>query len=297
MPNSWPLRSRPFAQVQTSSPQSSHEPIEQTLAVTSTGLHEAPTDCIAYEFPFTERIRTFLRLETLFNKLEALIADESPLAHHQAILTLFDILEGGSRADLKADLLQELERQRQLLQPLRNNPSVDPERLDETLNQLVTAARALAAIGGRIGQPLRDNEWLMLIRSRSNIPGGVCQFDLPSFHAWQHEDAATRRTMLLQWALPIRPLEQALTVLMQFLRGSGQTSEQTATDGSFTQPLAGKAYQLARITLPRSTMAIPELTANKYMIWLRFNQVGDYRDMRTRAIPGQFQFTLQLCTF
>lgn len=238
-----------------------------------------------------------MRLENLYAKLDALIADDHPLAHHQAILTLFEILEGGSRADLKADLLQELERQRQILNPFRNNDAVDQVRLEQTLTELIKAAQTLAAIGGRIGQSLRDNEWLMLIRSRSNIPGGVCEFDLPSYHAWQHETAQFRRDMLLQWAAPIRPLSEAIRVLMQFLRGSGEATTEVATDGSFTQPLAGKAYQLARLTLPKSAQAIPEITANKYMIWLRFNQLGDYRDMRTRATPGQFEFTLQLCTF
>lgn len=255
------------------------------------------SNSIAYEFPFTERIRTFLRLENLYAKLEALTSDDHPLAHHQAILTLFEILEGGSRADLKADLLQELERQRQQLSSLRNNDAVDPQALQSTLDELVNAARALAAIGGRIGQSLRENEWLMLIRSRSNIPGGVCEFDLPSYHAWQHEDAEFRRNMLRQWAAPILPLSDAIRLLMRFLRSSGETETHMARDGSFTQPLTGRVYQLARLTLPRDAAAVPELTANKYMIWLRFNQITDYRDMRTRATQGEFPFTLQLCTF
>lgn len=252
---------------------------------------------ISYEFPFTERIRTFLRLENLYAKLDELTADDHPLAHHQAILTLFEILDGGSRADLKADLLQEMERQRQLLTPLRGNPSIDPERLENTLAELASASQALAAIGGRIGQSLRENEWLMLIRSRSNIPGGLCEFDLPSYHAWQHESAGFRRSMLMQWAEPIQPLAVAIRLLMRFLRSSGSAEMHVARDGSFTQPLSGKSYQLARITVPRDAACVPELTANKYMIWLRFNLLSDYRDMRTRASAGEFTFSLQLCTF
>jgi len=37
--------------------------------------------------------------------------------HHATLLTLFEILEVASRADLKSDLLQELERQKQSCSP------------------------------------------------------------------------------------------------------------------------------------------------------------------------------------
>lgn len=262
-----------------------------------TGQPEESSEHISYEFPFTERIRTFLRLENLFKRLDALIADASPLAHHQAILNLFEILEGGSRADLKADLLQEMERQRQGLVSLQNNPAVDQQRLQTTIEALIRTAHNLSAVGGRIGQHLRENEWLMLIRSRSNIPGGVCEFDLPSYHAWQHEPVEIRRQMLMQWAAPMRPLSEAIAVLMRFLRGSGDVVTHTAQDGSFTEPLAGKVYQLARVVLPREANCVPEITANKYMIWLRFGEITDYRDCKTRPLTRNFDFTLQLCNF
>jgi cell division protein ZapD len=261
------------------------------------GQIEAQPGTISYEFPFTERIRTFLRLENLFRRFDALIKDDSPLAHHQAIMILFEILEGGSRADLKADLLQEMERQRQGLVNLQSKPKIEPEQLQDTISELSQIAQSLSSIGVRIGQHLRENEWLMLIRSRSNIPGGVCEFDLPSYHAWQHESPDFRREMLAQWESPMRPLANAISILMRFLRSSGEPVTHDCTGGSFTQPLAGKLHQLARLDLPRHAACIPELTANKYMIWLRFSQITDYRDTKTQAVAEDFQFSLQLCNF
>ena len=66
---------------------------------------------ITYEYPLNERIRTLLRLEDLFERSRHFIARTDPHDHHMALLTLFEILEVSSRADLKSDLLQELERQ------------------------------------------------------------------------------------------------------------------------------------------------------------------------------------------
>ena len=64
-------------------------------------------DQVLYEYPFSERIRTLLRIEDLFDKLLFFCGQQHPYCHHTALLTLFEILEVTSRADLKSDLLQE----------------------------------------------------------------------------------------------------------------------------------------------------------------------------------------------
>ena len=61
---------------------------------------------ILYEYPFNESIRTMLRLEHLFDRLGQLIARDAPVDHHYALATIFEIMDVGSRADLKSDLLQ-----------------------------------------------------------------------------------------------------------------------------------------------------------------------------------------------
>ena len=61
---------------------------------------------ILYEYPFNERIRTYLRLEHLFLRLAELMTRESPLDHHFAIATMFEVMDVGARADLKSDVLK-----------------------------------------------------------------------------------------------------------------------------------------------------------------------------------------------
>ncbi|WP_298599629.1 cell division protein ZapD, partial [uncultured Limnohabitans sp.] len=65
---------------------------------------------VLYEYPFNESIRTMLRLEHLFDRLGQLMARETPLDHHFALVTIFEIMDVAARADLKSDLLKELER-------------------------------------------------------------------------------------------------------------------------------------------------------------------------------------------
>ena len=96
---------------------------------------------IVYEYPFNERIRTLLRLEDLYDKFKFFIQQEHAMQHHVALATIFDMLEVAGRADLKSDLLQELERQRQSLLGYRSNPNVEPETLTpSSVNSTVSAA-------------------------------------------------------------------------------------------------------------------------------------------------------------
>ena len=82
---------------------------------------------ITYEYPLNERVRTLLRLEDLFDRVDFFVAQESPLDHQAGLLSIFEILEVASRGDLKSDLLQELDRQRLFLEALRNNPAISEE--------------------------------------------------------------------------------------------------------------------------------------------------------------------------
>ena len=124
---------------------------------------------ITYEYPLNERIRTLLRLEDLFERSRHFIARTDPLDHHVALLTLFEILEVAGRADLKSDLLQELERQKQVLLSFRNNPDISEEALAGVLRDIEQAAAALFSMTGRIGQYLRENEWLMSKIGRAHV--------------------------------------------------------------------------------------------------------------------------------
>ena len=250
---------------------------------------------IVYEYPFNERIRTLLRLEDLYEKFMFFVQQGHPLQHHVALSTIFEMLEVSGRADLKSDLLQELERQKQTLQSFRANPNVQAEALDAVLDEVDGISAALIASGGKTGQNIRDNEWLMSIRGRTIIPGGACEFDLPSYYAWQHRPAQQRMEDISGWFAPLAPQFSALTFVLRLLRETGRPTKIIAQAGSFQQMLQGKVYQMLRLTLDERLGAIPEISANKYMLWVRFTvQDGD---MKPRPYDHDVPFDLALCNF
>ncbi len=249
---------------------------------------------ICYEIPLNERVRTLLRLEDLYGRIDHFIQRDDRDDHHAAIELLFELAEVAGRADLKADLLQEMDRQKRLLAGLRGNPEVKKDALDDVLAKIERASEALFAINGKIGQHLRDNEWLMLIKQRASSPGGTCEFDLPSLHYWQQQDAATRRNYLNEWLQPLSPVRDGMEITLRLLRESGQEHHFTARHGSFQQMQGGRVAQMVRICVDESLPCIPEISANKYALNIRFVS-ADYAP-KTMLYDHDVEFDLIFCS-
>jgi cell division protein ZapD len=249
---------------------------------------------VLYEYPFNESIRTMLRLEHLFDRLDRLLPRNEVVDHHFALVTLFEILDVASRADLKSDLIKELERHRATLQSYRGNPQVSQQALDEVIDEVAQAHAALTQQSGKTGQALSSNEWLMSVRSRISIPAGTCQFDLPAYYAWQQHDSERRRTDLLAWTATLAPVAHALRLLLRLLRESGAPHKVVALAGQFQQSLAqGRSYQLLRLRLDGSLGLVPEITGHRLMVSVRM-MIGN-GDMRVKLSPDDVAFELALC--
>jgi len=249
---------------------------------------------ILYEYPFNERIRTYLRLEHLFRRLAELVSRESAVDHHYALSTIFEVMDVGARADLKSDLLKDLEKQRQTLNGFRGNPAISERALDGFFAHIDKCFSGLAGVPGKAGNALTDNDWLMSIRSRVGIPGGTCEFDLPAYFAWQHLPAETRRADLQRWCLSLAPMADSVALLLKMLRETGAPQKVMAAGCQFQQNLPqGKTFQLLRLRLDAALSLIPEISGNRLMVSIRFMRHGE--DDRLHAASGDCPFELTLC--
>ncbi len=261
-----------------------HQPHEPTL--------------VLYEYPFNEGIRTMLRLEHLFDRLGQLVARDAVVDHHFALVTIFEIVDVASRADLKSDLLHELDRHRTQLQSFRGHPGISEATLDGVVARIDQAFDGLNNLQGKAGQSLASNDWLMSVRSRVNIPGGTCEFDLPAYYAWQQHAPDKRRADLLGWMETLMPFAQALHVLLGLLRDSGSLQRLMATAGQFQQSLqagpAGKTPQLMRVRLSPDSGVVPEISGHRLMVSIRFMKPD--ADGRLRNAAADTPFELALCS-
>jgi len=248
---------------------------------------------IQYEYPLNERTRTYLRLEHLFRRLGTLLEREDALDHHFALATIFEIMDVGSRADLKSEVLRDLDKQRQLFDGYRGNPAISESALNQVIGHLEQAFAALNGQSGKAGQELSENDWLMSIRSRISIPGGTCEFDLPAYFAWQHHPAASRQDDLRRWMNSLQPLTTAVMLLLKLQRESGTAQKVIAPGGQFQQNFpTGRTYQLLRLQLSPLARVVPEISGNRLIVSVRFMRMEADNHLHPCAQDTAFELTL-----
>ncbi|MDN3986220.1 cell division protein ZapD [Zwartia vadi] len=247
---------------------------------------------ILFEYPFNERVRALMRLESLLDRM-MFFAQPGDARHHQvALAALFDLLDATERTDMKGTVLQDLDRQRGVLQSLKDHPSVDPKNLTAMLIEIERVISNLNA-AGKTGQELRANEWLSSLRGRLAVPGGGTQVDMPSFHAWQYRTEAQRCADLKRWMSSLMPLQEGISMVMRLLRETGQPTDAIAPQGAYQQMLAGKTYQLLRVWVDGKAGVFPEISANKYMVWIRYSSQDG--EQRPQAVTYDVPFKMTLC--
>ena len=249
---------------------------------------------ILYEYPFHERIRTYLRLEHLFGRLGQLLPRDGALDHHFALTTIFEVMDVTSRADLKSDVLKDIEKQKAHMAAYRGNPAISEASLDAIMGRLEQVFDELSQQHGKPGHDLTDKEWLMAIRSRAVIPAGTCSFDLPAYHAWQYQPAAERRADLAQWSASLAPMAQAINLLLQIFRDSGKPQKVMANAGQFQQTLPqGRSFQLLRLRIDPSLDLVPEISGNRLMVSVRLMRQD--ADGKLQLAREDAAFELALC--
>ena len=248
---------------------------------------------VLYEYPFNESVRTLLRLEHLFDRLGQLLPRDAAVDHHFALVTMFEIMDVAARADLKSDLLKELERHKAQFIAYRSNPQVSQEALDGVIGRIDQAFAGLIQQPGKAGQSLVGHEWLTSVRSRISIPGGTCEFDLPAYYAWQQRDAARRRADLLGWVATLAPLAEALHTVLHLVRDAGVAHKVVFTAGQFQQSLPpGRSYQLLRLRIDGADDLVPEITGHRLMVTVRLMRVDSDGRLRPAALNRPFELTL-----
>lgn len=249
---------------------------------------------ILYEYPFNERIRTYLRLEQLFQRLAELLPRTQAVDHHFAIQTLFEILEAASRSDLKTEVLKDLERQKQVFNGYRGNPAIAESVLDDFIERLDRSFNALRE-EGRIGHALLQDDSLMAIRSRMAIPGGTCAFDLPAYHHWQHQPSEQRQHDLNTWAQGLADLATPVQLLLQLLRNTGAPHKVVTQNGLFQQNLPqNRTFQLLRLQMDPTLGLVPEISGNRLLFSVRLLQRGDDGRMQP-CHDRDTEFEVTLC--
>lgn len=240
---------------------------------------------LIFEQPLNERIRNLLRLEHLFAQAGYRMARHSEWDCRNRLECLLKINDLLSRADLKAELIKELERHAAMLGRL---PRIEAE-LGALLSQLKDS-------GYQPGTALREDELVTGFRQRLDMAVGACNFDLPRFHYWLNQPVATRRRDLENWRRDLAPLNQATQMALDMIRNSTRPQKARASGGFYQKAIeSGLACQLIRVILPSASRCYPEISAGRHRFTIRFMAETGQGHGRPAQTGADVDFRLHCC--
>jgi len=249
-----------------------------------------PTHTV-FEHPMSERMRSFLRMESALRSTRGLIEDSRPDRARAALTSLLELSALSERGELKRDILSELERQKILLGTLCQQADIDDRKLADALGALERERRHVESQPDRIGQKLKSNEFLASVRSRSSIPGGTCSFDLPGLHCWLTRPDEERLRDLEQWFGEFSAVSAALDLLLKHIRDAAEP-EMLVAEGGIYEYLPPNEHPpvLLRILLPTNSRLYPTVSGSKHRVTIQFhhwNGVNKRDETQRRDIEFQ----------
>ncbi|MGH8246249.1 MAG: cell division protein ZapD [Gammaproteobacteria bacterium] len=250
---------------------------------------------IAYEQPLNERVRTFLRVEHLFDLADHYAEGGSEWDSRLCLATLLEIVDIVGRSDIKSELIKELERHSTTLAALQKNPGVDQQRLASILRDVNEYLSELHDGSSQPGQLLRKDELIQSIRQRNSIPGGTCNFDLPAYHHWLHKSAAERRAHFDAWQKDLQVLKKGLKLALNMIRNSTNPKHEQATKGFFQKPIESNvSCQMVRVVLPAGSTYYPEISGGRHRFTVRFMEQPETKE-RAVQTEDTVEFILHCC--
>jgi cell division protein ZapD len=247
---------------------------------------------LKFEQPLTERMRTFLRIEFLFEQALFHAKDPTGYGTRAAVASLLEILTILGRGDIRTDVLKELERHAEMLGRYRSKSGVDTRRLDSLIKTLEGLRAQLAEAGAQFMSAVKDCDFLSTIKHRSAIPGGTCTFDVPDYGYWLNLPHEEREVALEEWIAKMRPVCDSVGELLWLTRETSKPAENVAAGGLYQHTLPrNEQFNLVRIMLPSRYGIFPEISASQHRFVVRFVQ---WRGVNERPAQVTENVTFQL---
>lgn len=223
-----------------------------------------------FEQPLNERVRLFLRLETLSSRLSFFAKQSNEACSYSALLTILEITALVERNDIKQEVMKEIERQQAILKTLTSHQSVNKATLEGILSKLYQASHKVHDIKGKMGGHIKAIDFLLALKQRTAIPGGSCDFDLAELHYWLGQQSKQRQDDISRWSQPYTQLNSIIDLLLKVIRDSGHSTTVTAQSGFYQENLdSQQANQLLRISIPKTEVFYPEISAGKQRFSVR----------------------------
>ncbi len=236
-----------------------------------------------FEHPLSERIRSFLRLQQLFLRLDHHLYGLTRCDLQASIGVLLEASELTGRSNIKTEVIKELERQESTINNIQKNTDSIEEKVIQTCDNIRDLRTELHEQSIRSYQEIQHNEFLNSVKQRCGASVSGSTYDLPLYHFWLDRNPSECTQVIIDWMQPYKNLRKAIDLVLDNIRNSNQFELGIAERGFYQDSLnRDKTLQMVRVLLAEHPDIFPEISAGIHRITIRFMK---YISINER--PGQ----------
>ena len=188
-----------------------------------------------YEEPVQEKIRKFIKIEFLLNKIYYFKSKDNKSENYIALLALCELYEILLRSDIKSELIREIETQNTYLQKIKEIPQADGSKLNSVLEKQNQLLKLIYAIEINYLDHLEHDVFFKTV-----LKNCFTQLQPASVDFWLSRDILNRETQIDRWLEPLMFIKRSIDFILEVIRKSGKFEDRMAEKGFFIEKLDPK---------------------------------------------------------
>ena len=222
-----------------------------------------------FELPLNERTRRLMSIENIFIRLNTQIQNMTKFSEVACFESYFNMRATASRADIKIEISQELEKliikKKQLNKTKKNINQI---------KKLMDAKKSLNKINLPQGNFFGNDKFLQEIKTSSLSPTGIVSSDLPQLQLWLKQlSPKAKQQYFCSKIDPYLPIFNSITTYLYTLRDSVTLESIESNKNGLVNYQLNPSFKhdFIQLQLPQKLNLYPNLTSNKYTINIQFS--------------------------
>ena len=225
-----------------------------------------------FELPLNERTRRLMSIENIFIRLNSQIKNMSNFSEVACFESYFNMRGTASRADIKIEISQELEKlilKKKQLNKTKKNINQIKKLMDEK--------RGLDKLNLPQGNFFGNDKFLQEIKTSSLSPTGIVSSDLPQLQVWMQQlSPKAKQVYFFSKVDPYLPIFNSITTYLDTLRDSITLESIDSNENGLVNYQLNPSFRhdFIQLQLPQKLNLYPNLTSNKYTVNIQFSSLS-----------------------
>ena len=224
-----------------------------------------------FELPLNERTRRLMSIENIFTRLNSQIQNMTKFSEVACFESYFNMRATASRADIKIEISQELEKliikKKQLNKTKKNIIQI---------KKLMDAKKSLNRVNLPQGNFYGNDKFLQEVKTSSLSPTGIVSSDLPQLQLWLKQLSPKAKQQYFYSKIdPYLPIFSSIATYLNTLRDSVTLESIESNENGLVNYQLNPSFKhdFIELQLPQKLNLYPNLTSNKYTINIQFSSV------------------------